>query len=111
MLVATPPDARASIGIAMSEMDLRDALSCLTVPTVVIAGEDDRLTPPSHARRIAEMLPAARPADRAPRHRPHGAAGAPGELDRAIAELASASAERTGPYASGAPNGNRAEVG
>jgi pimeloyl-ACP methyl ester carboxylesterase len=57
MLIATPPDARASIGIAMSEMDLRGALRCLTVPTIVIAGEDDRLTPPSHARRIASMLP------------------------------------------------------
>jgi pimeloyl-ACP methyl ester carboxylesterase len=57
MLVATPPDARASIGIAMSEMDLHDALDGLTVPTVVIAGENDRLTPPSHARRIAGMLP------------------------------------------------------
>jgi pimeloyl-ACP methyl ester carboxylesterase len=57
MLVATPPDARASTGIALSEMDLHDALKRLTVPTVVIAGENDRLTPPSHARRIAEMLP------------------------------------------------------
>jgi pimeloyl-ACP methyl ester carboxylesterase len=27
------------------------------VPTVVLAGEKDRLTPPSHARRIAEELP------------------------------------------------------
>ena len=57
MLVATPADARASIGIAMSAMDLHYALRRLTVPTVVIAGEDDRLTPPSHARRISEMLP------------------------------------------------------
>src|SRR6185437_8620207 len=57
MLVACPPEARASIGIAMSEMDLRDALRCLTVPAIVIAGEDDRLTPPSHAQRIADMLP------------------------------------------------------
>jgi pimeloyl-ACP methyl ester carboxylesterase len=48
---------RANIGIAMSEMDLHDALPRLTVPTIVIAGAKDRLTPPSHARRIAEMLP------------------------------------------------------
>jgi pimeloyl-ACP methyl ester carboxylesterase len=41
----------------MSEMDLHHALPCLTVPTIVIAGTHDRLTPPSHARRIAEMLP------------------------------------------------------
>jgi pimeloyl-ACP methyl ester carboxylesterase len=57
MLITCPPDVRANIGMAMSEMDLHDALPRLTVPTIVIAGADDRLTPPSHARRIAEMLP------------------------------------------------------
>jgi pimeloyl-ACP methyl ester carboxylesterase len=57
MLWACPPDARAAIGIAMSEMDLHHALSHLTVPTVVIAGADDRLTPPAHAQKIAQMLP------------------------------------------------------
>jgi len=57
MLVTCPPDVRADIGIAMSEMDLHHALPRLTVPTIVLAGDLDRLTPPSHARRIAEMLP------------------------------------------------------
>jgi pimeloyl-ACP methyl ester carboxylesterase len=57
MLVSCPPDVRAQVGIAMSDMDLHDALPRLTVPTVVIAGANDRLTPPSHAHRIAEMLP------------------------------------------------------
>jgi pimeloyl-ACP methyl ester carboxylesterase len=57
MLIAMPPRARADIGIAISEIDLYEALSRLTVPTTVIAGEKDRLTPPSHARRIAEELP------------------------------------------------------
>jgi pimeloyl-ACP methyl ester carboxylesterase len=57
MLITCPPDVRADIGIAMSEMDLHNALPRLTVPTIVIAGAVDRLTPPSHARRIAEMLP------------------------------------------------------
>jgi pimeloyl-ACP methyl ester carboxylesterase len=57
MLIATPPDARASIGVALSEIELYDALPRLTVPSIVIAGERDRLTPPSHARRIAELLP------------------------------------------------------
>jgi pimeloyl-ACP methyl ester carboxylesterase len=57
MLVTCPPDVRAQVGIAMSDMDLQHALPCLTVPTTVIAGANDRLTPPSHARRIAEMLP------------------------------------------------------
>jgi pimeloyl-ACP methyl ester carboxylesterase len=58
MLIACPPDVRANVGIALSELELHDALPRLTVPTTVIAGDKDRLTPPSHARRIAEMLPA-----------------------------------------------------
>jgi pimeloyl-ACP methyl ester carboxylesterase len=57
MLIASPPDARASIGIALSELELHEALPNLDVPTTVIAGAADRLTPPSHAKRIAEMLP------------------------------------------------------
>ena len=57
MLITSPPDARADIGIALSEVELYHALPRLTVPTIVIAGDKDRLTPPSHARRIAERLP------------------------------------------------------
>jgi pimeloyl-ACP methyl ester carboxylesterase len=57
MLIASPPDARAQTGIALSEVELYGALPRLTVPTIVIAGEKDRLTPPWHAQRIAEMLP------------------------------------------------------
>lgn len=57
MLVACPPDVRADVGIAISEIELYDALARLTVPAVVIAGDKDRLTPASHARRIAESLP------------------------------------------------------
>jgi pimeloyl-ACP methyl ester carboxylesterase len=57
MLVTCPPDVRANVGMAMSEMDLHHALPRLTVPTIVIAGALDKLTPPSHARRIAGMLP------------------------------------------------------
>jgi pimeloyl-ACP methyl ester carboxylesterase len=57
MLVTARPDVRADIGIAMSEMELHHALARLTVPTLVIAGANDRLTPPAHARRIANELP------------------------------------------------------
>jgi len=32
-------------------------LQRLTVPTLVLVGSEDRLTPPSHARRIASALP------------------------------------------------------
>jgi pimeloyl-ACP methyl ester carboxylesterase len=58
MLVACPPDVRATVGIALSEMDLYEAVPRLTVPTLVMAGANDKLTPPSHARRIAQELPA-----------------------------------------------------
>jgi pimeloyl-ACP methyl ester carboxylesterase len=57
MLVSTPPDVRAAAGIAISDMDLWEAVSRLTVPTLVVTGELDRLTPPAHGRRIAETLP------------------------------------------------------
>lgn len=57
MLIAVPPDIRATVGIAISEVELHDALPRLTIPTIVVAGENDRLTPAAHARRIAGMLP------------------------------------------------------
>ncbi len=57
MLLACPPDVRADAGIAISEMELHHAVPRLTVPAIVLAGERDRLTPPSHSRRIADALP------------------------------------------------------
>ena len=52
-----PADVRAAFGATLSDLDLVQALHALTVPTVVIAGECDRLTPPVHARSIAAALP------------------------------------------------------
>jgi pimeloyl-ACP methyl ester carboxylesterase len=57
MLVACAPDVRADVGISLSELELHHALARLTIPTIVLAGENDRLTPPSHAERIASELP------------------------------------------------------
>ena len=57
MLIACPPDVRANVGMALSELELSHALPHLRVPTTVVAGDRDRLTPPAHARRIAGMLP------------------------------------------------------
>jgi pimeloyl-ACP methyl ester carboxylesterase len=57
MLIECPPKVRAATGIAISDMDLWQAVARITVPTLVIAGSDDRLTPPAHARRIADTLP------------------------------------------------------
>ncbi len=52
-----PADVRAAFGATLSDLDLGEALHSLTVPTVVIAGEVDRLTPPVHSRSIAAALP------------------------------------------------------
>jgi pimeloyl-ACP methyl ester carboxylesterase len=57
MLIDTPPDARAAVGVALSSMDLWHAVASITVPTLVITGDSDRLTPPAAAHRIAEALP------------------------------------------------------
>jgi pimeloyl-ACP methyl ester carboxylesterase len=58
MLMQTPGNVRAASGIALSDLRLGSALAKLTVPTLVIAGDRDRLTPPDHSRRIFEALPA-----------------------------------------------------
>ena len=52
-----PADVRAAFGATLSDLDLVEALHALTVPTVVIAGALDRLTPPVHSRSIASVLP------------------------------------------------------
>jgi pimeloyl-ACP methyl ester carboxylesterase len=94
MLVTCPPQVRADIGIAMSDMDLHDALPRLTVPTIVIAGAEDRLTPPSHARRIAEMLPQLRRLTVLENTGHMTPLERPGVVIDALAELASLTPER-----------------
>ena len=56
------PDPRAlqaGLGI-LRNADLRDALPRIAVPTLVVAGEHDRLTPASAGRELAATLPMAR---------------------------------------------------
>jgi pimeloyl-ACP methyl ester carboxylesterase len=50
-------DARAGVGRTISRLDLFESIASLTVPTAVIYGERDRLTPPPNSRRLAESLP------------------------------------------------------
>jgi pimeloyl-ACP methyl ester carboxylesterase len=57
MLLETPPKVRGACGAAMADMDLLHAARRLNVPTLVVAGDRDRLTPPAQARRIADQLP------------------------------------------------------
>jgi len=99
MLVATPPDARASIGIAMSGLELHHALERITVPTLVIGGELDRLTPPSHARKIADMLPNLDTLIVLPDTGHMAPLERPAEVSRAIAKLVTRSADAAEPVA------------
>ena len=43
----------------MYRVDLRPTLGAITCPTLVVAGADDLLTPPEHAREIAAAIPGA----------------------------------------------------
>jgi pimeloyl-ACP methyl ester carboxylesterase len=54
-----PADVRSAFGATLSDLDLSDAVEHLTVPTTVVTGTADRLTPPVHAHRLAEALPVA----------------------------------------------------
>jgi pimeloyl-ACP methyl ester carboxylesterase len=40
-------------------MDLRDRLSSITVPTLIIAGTEDPATPPEHGELIRDSIPGA----------------------------------------------------
>lgn len=56
------PDPRAlvaGLGI-LRDVDLRDSLPQVTAPTLVIAGEHDRITPAEAGRELAARLPCAR---------------------------------------------------
>ena len=57
MLMTTDAGVRGAVGITLSDLDVLEAAARITVPTVVIAGDSDRLTPAVHAERIAHALP------------------------------------------------------
>ncbi|MFJ9059757.1 alpha/beta fold hydrolase [Streptomyces sp. NPDC102409] len=54
---ACPRGARVAWGRVLAELDLEARVRELRLPTAVIAGTQDRLTPPVHARAIAAALP------------------------------------------------------
>lgn len=51
-----PPRVRSAWGDALRTLDLRAAVASLTVPTTVLVGTADRLTPPPQARALAAAL-------------------------------------------------------
>jgi 3-oxoadipate enol-lactonase len=60
MLLAVPPEGYAACCEAIATMDLRDMLSAVTAPTLVIAGVCDDATPVSHAEDIVARVGGAR---------------------------------------------------
>jgi pimeloyl-ACP methyl ester carboxylesterase len=51
------PKRRAAAALTMRDLDLTASLPSLTVPTLVVVGDVDRMTPPVHARRMVAALP------------------------------------------------------
>jgi pimeloyl-ACP methyl ester carboxylesterase len=59
-LIATPADSMCGFFTDLMLHDRGTALAALeTVPVRVLVGDRDKLTPPSHARRLAEIVPSA----------------------------------------------------
>jgi pimeloyl-ACP methyl ester carboxylesterase len=60
MFLATPAEVRAGYFATFGGMDLRTCLADLDVPTAVVVGARDTLTPPRLGQVIAETIPGAR---------------------------------------------------
>lgn len=60
MSLACPAPVRAALLPTFTSLDLTAAARQIGVPALVIAGDRDRLTPPSSARALADLLPDAR---------------------------------------------------
>ncbi len=59
LFVACPPAARSGLLAAMQTMDLRDGIAAIGVPTTVVVGTHDRLTPPARAADLVDAIPEA----------------------------------------------------
>lgn len=60
MIASTPLQGYIGAAAAVRDMDLRDSLSRITVPALVIAGSQDPSTPPSMGEQIASGVAGAR---------------------------------------------------
>jgi pimeloyl-ACP methyl ester carboxylesterase len=60
MLMECPPETRLNAPRALIGLDLTDELPAVRMPTLVIVGTGDLLTPPGQARLIARLIPDAR---------------------------------------------------
>lgn len=63
MLENSPPDGYSACCAAIRDMDQRAAISAIRVPTLVITGANDPVTPPADGHFLAEQIPNARYAE------------------------------------------------
>ncbi|MEX2503718.1 MAG: hypothetical protein WD378_02640, partial [Egicoccus sp.] len=57
LFLDSPADVRSAIGLTISRLDLAHGVAKLTVPTTVVVGTEDKLTPAVHSQRLVEALP------------------------------------------------------
>lgn len=55
-LLGTDPQGYAGCAMAVGAMDLRDELTSISAPSLVIVADDDPSTPPVHGEQIAERI-------------------------------------------------------
>jgi 3-oxoadipate enol-lactonase len=60
MVVTTPDVGYAACCAAIRDMDQREAIKTVTVPTLVVIGERDPATPPERGREIHGLIPGSR---------------------------------------------------
>jgi non-heme chloroperoxidase len=60
MIAACAADTSRSAAQALLSLDLTRALPMITLPTLVVCGTADVITPPAESRRIADLIPGAR---------------------------------------------------
>ena len=60
LFLNTDPEGYARCCEALSRFDVREALSAVGVPTLVVAGADDPSTPPAEVEAVARSIPNAR---------------------------------------------------
>ena len=59
MIIETPPHGYAACCAAIRDMDLRELIAAIRLPTLVIVGEKDPATPPERAEEIQDRIPGA----------------------------------------------------
>jgi len=60
MMVACTPDTRRDAPRVLVGLDLTADLPRIDIPTLVVGGTADALTPPAHAKQMARLIPGAR---------------------------------------------------